>query len=63
MFYDPKLLQAIREEVAPSITSDGKVDIHNSLKNSLLLNAAFDETLRMTSVNSSARNIEAPVIV
>lgn len=63
MLYDPKLLQAIREEVAPSITSDGKLDIHNLLEHSPLLRAAFNETLRMTSVNSSARNIEAPVIV
>ena len=63
MLFDPKLLQAIREEVAPSISSDGKVNIYNLVDYSPLLNAAFNETLRMTSVNSSARNIEAPVIV
>ena len=33
------------------------------LDNCPLLNAAFNETLRVTSVNSSARNIEAPVVV
>ena len=63
MIYDPKLLQAIREETAPSITEDGKVDMQTLLNNSPLLDAAFHETLRVTSVNSSARNIEAPVIV
>ena len=63
MLYDPKLLQAIREEVAPSITGDGKLDIYKLLEHSPLLNAAFNETLRITSANSSARNIEAPVIV
>ena len=33
------------------------------LDNSPLLAAPFDETLRVTSVNSSARKIEAPVVV
>lgn len=33
------------------------------LDNSPMLDAAFNETLRVTSVNSSARNIEVPVVV
>jgi len=42
---------------------DGEVDIHKLLENSPLLEASFHETLRVTSINSSARDIEAPVIV
>ena len=61
--YNPDLLQIIRKEVAPSITEDGELDMQKLLANSPHLEAAFNETLRITSVNSSARNIEAPVVV
>lgn len=63
MIHNPDLLQAVRKEVAPSINQDGEVDIHSLLNHSPLLDAAFNETLRITSVNSSARKIEAPVVV
>ena len=63
LIYDPDLLQIIRKEVASSITEDGHLDIQKLLTNSPHLEAAFNETLRVTSVNSSARNIEAPVVV
>ena len=63
VIYDPDLLQIIRKEVAPSITEDGQLDMQKLLANSPHLEAAFYETLRVTSVNSSARNIEAPVVV
>ena len=63
MIYNPELLQGIRKEIAPSITKDNKVNMQSLLDNSPLLDAAFNETLRVTSVNSSARNIEVPVVV
>lgn len=63
VIYDPDLLQIIRSEVAPNITEDGQLDMQKFLANSPRLEAAFNETLRVTSVNSSARNIEAPVVV
>ncbi|KAG7009648.1 hypothetical protein G7Y79_00002g007630 [Physcia stellaris] len=63
MMYNPELLQGIRKEIAPSITKDNKFDMQSLLENSPLLEAAFNETLRVTSVNSSARNIEVPVVV
>lgn len=62
MIYDPDLLQAIRKEVAPSFSKDGKIDMQ-SLPGCPLLDAALNETLRVTSVNSSARKIEEPVVV
>ena len=63
MIYDPDLLQIVRREVAPSINEDGHLDMQKLLANSPYLEAAFNETLRVTSVNSSARNIEAPVVI
>jgi cytochrome P450 len=42
---------------------NSKIDIQKLLENSPLLEASFHETLRVTSVNSSARDIEAPVTV
>ena len=63
MIYNPDLLEAIRKEVTPSITEDGKISLQSLLEHAPLLDAAFNETLRVTSVNSSARNIEAPVVV
>ena len=63
MIYNPELLQGIRREIAPSITKDNKVNMQSLLDNAPLLDAAFNETLRVTSVNSSARNIEVPVVV
>ena len=63
MMYDPELLQSVRNEVEYSITKDGNIDIQSLLDHSTVLEAAFHETLRVTSVNSSARNIEAPVII
>lgn len=63
IIYDPELLQSVRKEVAPSITKDGNIDIQSLLDKSTVLEATFHETLRVTSVNSSSRNIEAPVIV
>ena len=55
-------MQVIRNEVSSSIV-DSKVDLERLLDRSPTLDAAFNETLRVTSVNSSARNIEAPVVV
>jgi len=62
LLYDPGLLQTIRKEVGPSMI-DTKIDLERLLNNSPTLEAAFNETLRVTSVNSSARNIEAPVVI
>lgn len=56
------MLQVIRKEVSPSII-DNKIDLKRLLDRSSTLDAAFNETLRVTSVNSSARNIEAPVVI
>ena len=63
LIYDFELLEAIRQEVAPCITADGKVDIQSLLEHCPHLEASFHETLRVTSINSSARDIEAPVMV
>ena len=63
IMYDPELLQSVRKDVAQSITEDGNVDIQSLLDHSTVLDAAFHETLRITSINSSVRHIEAPVIV
>ena len=63
LIYESKLLEAVRQEVAAYITADGKVDIQNLLEHCPHLEASFCETLRVTSVNSSAQDIEAPIMV
>ncbi|KAL8831335.1 MAG: hypothetical protein Q9191_000922 [Dirinaria sp. TL-2023a] len=63
MIYDPDLLQSVRKEIASSVSSEGKVDLQSLLGHSPLLEAAFHETLRITSVNSSAREIKAPIVI
>ena len=63
MIYDPELLQSVRKEVAPSITNDGAIDIQSLLDHSPVLDAAFHEVLRLTSINSTVRYIETPVII
>ena len=62
ILYDSNLLQAIRKEVAPGV-SNNKLSMEHMLNNAPHLEAAFNETLRVTSVNSSARNIQSPVLV
>lgn len=55
MIYDPNLLQAIRNEIAPSISKVGKINMHMLLGNTPLLDAAFnaDRYLKNKDLSSS----------
>lgn len=55
MIYEFNLLQAIRNEVAPSISKDGKINMHMLLGNIPLLDAAFnaDRYLKNKDLSSS----------
>ncbi|KAL9588474.1 MAG: hypothetical protein Q9203_002714 [Teloschistes exilis] len=55
LLHSPETLKAIQAETQPSVV-DGKVDIGRLLECSLL-EAAFNETLRLTSAASSARTV------
>ncbi|KAL9594859.1 MAG: hypothetical protein Q9219_006794 [cf. Caloplaca sp. 3 TL-2023] len=58
LLHQPDTLEAIRQEFQ-TVFTDGKIDIESLLK-CKLFNAAFDETLRLTSGASSARTVIAP---
>ncbi|KAL8652125.1 MAG: hypothetical protein Q9210_002876 [Variospora velana] len=58
LLHQPTTLEAVKRETERCFVND-KLNI-NSLLQSTLLNAAFDETLRLTSGASSARTVVAP---
>lgn len=60
--YNPTLLQAIRREITPAISRQ-KVNIQHLANQCPLLDASFNEILRLTTNASSVRNVDATTTV
>lgn len=56
--YDSALLDIIRKEITPAIRN-GKVDIQYLIEQCPVFDAAFNETLRLTTGANSARTVDA----
>ena len=56
ILFDTILLEVVRKEVAPSI-SNGKIDIQYIINQCQLLDASFNEILRLATGASSARSV------
>lgn len=59
---DRTLVQKIREEVAPAM-SDGNLDVQYLFERCPILNACLNETLRLCTNSSSARNVDVATVI
>lgn len=62
MISNPSLSDSLRKEIAPA-SSGHKIDVHYLLEKCPLLDAVFNETLRLSTGATSARNVDSTTII